>query len=221
MRVIGCTIPQVRLVQPAWLGAHPRQLPPVFPNPTPSPRILDTAREAKQCPSRDPQVPPAMLPWPVEGQERPGRRGRPRPGGRVLPLGRSGGRSQAHLPPVVLCHGSPRSPPTFTVVSSGEKCFTSRKMTNLSRSDRTPKPSTVWVPWSCGSGTGAGWSGWSWVAGAWSRVIGTESTIQALDRPLSARRQGHLGLRERVDTGQQPEPQRPVCLTGEGLSSLL
>lgn len=32
---------------------------------------------------------------------------------------------------------STKSPCTFTVRSSGEKCFTSRKMTNLSRSDRT------------------------------------------------------------------------------------
>lgn len=116
MRVIGCTIPpsetgvKACLARSSPLGAAS---PGVFPNPTPSPRILDTAREAKQCPSRDPlRFPRPCCPGLWRAQERPpGRRGRPRSGGR-------GPASRPRLQQVpgspaarCACHGSPRSPP--------------------------------------------------------------------------------------------------------------
>lgn len=55
------------------------------------------------------------------------------------PLQAEGPGGQPSLTCLSLCLPwiSTKSSCTFTVRSSGEKCFTSRKMANLSRSDRT------------------------------------------------------------------------------------
>lgn len=71
-----------------------------------------------------------------------------------------------------------------------------------------------------GSGTGAGWSGWlerlagwsGWVAGAWSRVIGTESTIQALTAPSECPKTRAPGTQERVDTRPTARTSEACCL---------
>lgn len=96
---------------------------------------------------------------------------------------------------------STKSSSTFTVRSSGEKCFTSRKITNLSRSDRTWNPSArrVGLP---GAEVPAGLASEDSVEGpaAQAPVTSTETpSTHPVDRvlgsPNSGHKCGHLGLK--------------------------